>query len=412
MSLETHCHYLFGAEAEAIFQNVKFENVPDKRRFIDHCLEITMRINVYLLTYKETFFAIDPMCFNNQCHLYALRAAQIKMLYPSRSAEAKTERSPDNRFLHLAFFLSFTLIRDTEAFVKVIIKVCGELNIPFPSPRKQFMAFLRDDGRFREKAARPALIQLLAASLREKFASLQAVPLYQELLQIASEDLNAAPSHGGDKKQVYSYPKLSGVAYMVDTLSRENIPFLFKVKVITPQGSPGIIQKGSAALVGKQPVLVFEAIMTQAVTPAYVREEAKRCPSYYFRHPLPHNRHAAAELCLFCKSIALDLEPFRQRLNQLMVQPVERLFYALGVDFMRSRQPQFLGFFQNDEKYPRLSANYAKALPAIAELKVGMEEMTSFTICHSHCNSAEQAALETMLLDRPPVTVLQEAGLL
>lgn len=389
------CKYLFNQEAEEIFKNCNFHN-------IDQCLELAMRINVHILSSKNGFFLIDPAANNNQCHLYALRAAQIMRNYDTRSTLA---RSDENRFLHLSLFLSYPLISESSFFLKAASLATKEMGEIFD---ENFSTFLMDEKGDRKNAARFSLNRLFEEHIKGVLSSHEEESdLHAELFKVAHDE-GLMITKG--ETRLYTYPKLAGVAYMVDVLAREHIPFILKVKVITKQGSSGpIIVASQPKIDDNTPVVVFEGIATNGPLTRTRMEKFKGCPNHSFRH---QRLHKEDKPCFFCKKIEIDLQPYRQRLQNLMRNPNE-MFYALGADFMTHKQKGFLGkIFGDHEKYPRLSALFEHTIPKIAELGLGMDNPTTFTVCHVHADSAAHAFSETLMLDTSPEKLLQSRGII
>lgn len=410
---ESTCKFLFGQEANEIFSNLKFVDSQDKEKFVERCLDLTMRVNVYILTRKEGFFLIDPMTFNNQCHLYAFRAAQIMKNYPSKTEEEKLAKTEENRLLHLSFFLSFPLLSHTALFIKTAQKALKEMGETAISPKKKFEAFLRDEGKCREKAARKALNAIFENSLKETLALTQGEsPLHADLFKIAHENLQLQKECMGRHSPgtFYTYPKFAGVVHMVDCLAKEKIAFVMKVKVITAQGT-GTIMQASDEIREKDPVIIFEAVATDGLhTIPYIKEEARRCPTYFYQHPEKNKLHPNKADCFFCKTTPIDLEPFRRHLQAMMRVPADML-HALGAHFTLNVQHDFQSFFNNQEKYPQLSSLFQEAISKMYELGLASSHPQAFSMCHVHVDTAAQAFSANLQLDASPEVFLKQRGI-
>lgn len=411
---ESTCKYLFGREGNEIFGNLKFSknyNSSEQRKIVDECLELIMRINVFILTKKDALFLIDPMASNNQCHLYSLRAAQIMKDYRYTSGKEKLAKTEENRFLHLSFFISYSLMKDTTLFVQAVQRAIAEMGEKIPSPKRIFNDFLRDDGKYRERSSRIALNRLFEGYVKDKLSLYKENnALYKDLYNIAHEKLQIESCEGRDV--LYTYPKLAGVAYMVDILAKEQIPFVIKVKVITKNGAAGTIIQASDKAEEKAPVIVFEAIATDgSLTLLKCTEEAKKCPTYFYQYTDKNQRHSEEKTCFFCKKATDDLEPYRQRLQTAMRTP-EDMFYALGADFILRCQKDFQVFFKDDKKYPYLAKLFAYAIPKISELGLAMDKPITFSMCHVHMDSASHALSEKLLLDTSPEGILKDRGII
>lgn len=86
---------------ENCFYNISLKNPEKKKQFIERSLSILLKTNQYLLNNKDAFFLVDPRAYNDQCHLYSLLAAKIQRAYPNLTAEQRTEKTLENRFLHI-----------------------------------------------------------------------------------------------------------------------------------------------------------------------------------------------------------------------------------------------------------------------------------------------------------------------
>jgi hypothetical protein len=383
------CQYLFGNEAEQIFKKFRLPHGVNRNELVDQLLELSMKVHNLLFEIGD-FHYLDPMAFHDQCHLYALRAAQI-----GAKKSDKTERSEENKFLHLTLFLS-KHFSDLKKRVNIYVAAATVLKLKFPHSENKFRAFLQDEGGCLERASRRALNGLFESYLKGTLASLKSfAPLYQELALMADENLQLETSRKG--LLMYTFPKLAGVAYFVDTLARENIPFVVKVKVLTKEGAAGTLVKASHPAKGETPVIVFEGIASDgSYSIPEVRERATNCPTFFFRRGSVHEDE---KNCFYCKWTTIDLTPYRERLERVMANPQE-MFYALGADFILQQQKTFKPFFENQGKYPLLSKIFKEAVAKIEKLGLEMDRPTTFSVCHVYTTEAEVALSERLLIDR------------
>lgn len=411
----SNCEYLFGKNAVEVFYNNNGKGAAEKTAFIDECLDLMMRINEYILTHKNGFVLIDPKASNNQCHLYALRAAQIQAAYSAKTEEERFAQTEENRFLHLSLFLSYSLAGDADHLIEVVKKTIHAMGVKKPRQYQRFEAFLRDKDKLLEKAARKALNRVFEQHLKEVLAqpSEENPRLRAELLQLAQENLQITSGSKARASTLYTYPKFAGVVHLVDVIAKEKIPFVIKVKVITKDG---VAETPITAFRGEiqddTPVLVFEGIATDGSFPfAYCRKEAKKCPSYFFRNNKAEDLHADGKNCFFCKKTTVDIEPYRQRLQQVMESSRE-MFYALGADFIMQNQKVFQPLFAMPEKYPLLSEMFTEAISKIEELGLGMLNPKTFTVCHVRMDTGVHALSDQLVIERSPQVFLKERGLL
>lgn len=402
----TICNYLFGKEAEEIFTNVKISNVEDKRKFIDQCLDVCMRVNRYILSHKEGLFVIDPRAFNNQCHLYSLRAAKIMRSYPMITKEEK-------RFLHLSFFLSMPLMGNMALFKEAIDAAlqgqgCKEkkfydafIDKSISFNKKNIQEFLQDDGDRRLKAARFQFNQDFENQLKETLASMKHLtPLHAELESLAHENLRI-----GNGDLYYTYPKLAGVILLIDAMAREKMGFAIKAKVITQEGFGGTLTACTQNVQENEPIIILEGIATDgSMSLEACRKEAEKCPSYFRNDPREIKNHTS---CFFCEKKEQDLTPFVHRLSEAIQSP-ETMLLALGADFIINQQQKFRHFFEDKKKYPLLSQIFQEALGNIERLGLSSNAPLTFGPCHAHPDLGKHALTSSMELDTAPKTYLKE----
>lgn len=413
------CQYLFGKEAEAIFSNLKEMRVEEKRAYIEQCLELMMRVNVYILTHKNGFCLVDPMTYNNQCHLYSLRGAQIQVLYSNKTDEEKSAQTEENRFLHLSLFLSHTLASDTNLMVKMVRKAMKEMEQEAPKFARKtpltydpFETFLLDAGRCREKASRMALNEVFEKNIKETFEQPceENKALYSDLSKLAQEDLRIASNRGKKEGILYTLPKFAGVAYLVDVIQRKQIPFVIKVKVITKDGSAGNIIVPSRDVKEGQPVIVFEGFATDGKSIEECRKAATKCPTYFYRDI--KSCHKEDETCFYCKTTPeVDLNQNIKNI-QLAVESFPEMLNALGADFVLNCQEEFEHHFKNKNKYPLLSELFEKAIPKIKELGLDMNQPKTFSVCHCHMDVGSVAISDKLQLDQTHELFLEARGLI
>lgn len=288
---ESYCQYLFGQEADQIFKlgHLSKAQEVNKRQFVERCLELAIRVNIYLFTHKNGILLLDPRAFNKQCQLYALRACQIHRTYQQKTDEEKLAKTEENRFLHLAFFLNYEF-RENENYVQTVLSTLRTMNMnPFNQQfsLSRFKRFLRDDDRSRENASRISFNKIFENDTKETLQQFQETdPLKQELFLLSNENLQIeGTSLGVKSKKLYTYPKLAGLAYMIDAMAQEGLHFVLKVKVVNKNGYGGVICHSSRPINENDPVIIFSGFATDgSCSVLESMEEAKKCPSYLYRH--------------------------------------------------------------------------------------------------------------------------------
>lgn len=416
----SNCHFLFGQEADQVFPAQYLQKAPsiDKRQFVERCLELAMRVHVYLFTHKSAILLLDPRAFNKQCQLYALRACQIHRTYHQKTDEEKRAGTEENRFLHLAFFLNYQF-RERETYVKTILSALRRMDLtPFSSKSdlKLFIKFLRDEDGSREKASRIAFNQIFESYTKGALDRLKETDSFsQELSLLSHENLRAEGTSLGVKcEALYTYPKLAGLAFLMDAVARENLQFVLKVKVVNQKGCGGVVRYASGPIGENDPVIVFAGFATDgSCSVLKSMEEAKKCPSYLYRNSYSEkgHRHSLNEKCFYCTPIDMDLRPQQERLNQVMASAKDLLF-ALGAEFMTQEQRPFIAFFKNPDKYPRLAELFQNSLSKIGELELMTNQTRSLAIYHTYTEIGERANSDAFALDASPEQFLISNGLI
>ncbi len=396
---ESACHYLFGKEASSLYDTSKISE-----NFVNQSLETLMKINVVFLSRKtnDGFCLIDPAAFNNQCHLYALLAARIKIGYKTKTEDEKLARTEENRFLHLLFLLGWTFLTERKLLCQAIDLASSEKKVTLPTPKEDFHSFIKDPHGVLIRTARQSLNNVFEHYIKEAFcAAKEKSLLHKELYQLSLEDLQHLPSRGN--QPLYTLPKLAGVAYLI----HETIPIVIKTKVITSKGNGTLLYQSTPLDHPDEPVLLFEAIASDELSIQQFESIAERCPTYFFRQVSSKNRHSEKESCTFCQNEKIDLDPYKKRLIKVTAC-IQKTFYALGVDFMQEVQTSFIKFFKDESKYPILTSIFQKASSDIDELQVSMKKPLAFTVHHVYLDDAQHALSPQLRMDSFPESFLKE----
>jgi|GEM_PF-3147555 hypothetical protein len=428
MSIQTNIltssQYLFNREASVLFPN-------QDSAFVNQSLQTLMEVIDHLVTSNpEALFIFDPTAFNNQCHLYALIVAQSINQAKVQNVVANTtfcvEGSPnlvpdsigedledytqsvDRRFLYHSFFLSYAFLTDSKLLDKVVCKVFAMTQGKVPS--KDFRLFLKDSKGLRTHASRQALNLLFAEHMKQTL-SLEEGPLYSELAVVAHADLQLTASNR--KGTFYTFPKLAGVAYLIDTVCREKIPLLFKVKVITKEGNGSFIYSSQnvEALDPTTPVIVFEMVATgKDLSYVECRDIAKRCPTHSRRNVSSKDRHDPKASCFFCAPNKLNGALYQQRFEPILAR-ADEMFSALGADFVLQNQREFLPFFSDRAKFPELTALFEASVPNIEKLFLSMTMPLNMSVSHVYTDCASNASKNALIIDASYETHLEARGL-
>lgn len=406
MLVQPACNYLFQNLSNDVYNAYQSHFSADQVN--DH-LTTLMKVNIAFLSRKENdgFPFIDPVAFNNQCHLYSFLACQIKMNYKEKSEEEKLEQTQENRFLHLAFFLSYTFLIDRNLFCQTIEAAEKKEGMTFSENKTLFHSFIKSD-------ASGALIRTTRLSLNNLFertikgileASQEKSALYKELYLLSLEDLRLPV--GRSQITLFTFPKIAGVAFLI----QEQISFIIKTKVVNSDGTNHhLIYQRNSSEDEDAPVLVFEAMTSEEYSIQQYIEIAKRCPSYFERNPSKKQRHGEG-CCPFCNPVKIDVAPYLDRYREA-TQCIEECLYALGADFVKEIQPEFVKFFNNSEKYPLLTKIYQKALTHINRLGLSMERPLAFTIDHVYPDSLKHALSSNFRMESSPEDYLKARNFL
>lgn len=393
------CQYLFGRDIEDVFPQTskRFSN-----QLIDEMLITLLKVSAYLITKKEAFILFDPTAFNNQCHLYALMTVQ--------NAEKTKTDLVDERFVHLSFLLGYSILTDASLLGKIIKKVPKEIRGEIPHPEKDFDVLIKDPEGERTRATRIALNKIFKDYITSSFNS-QKKPIYEELIRLAN-DPQLFVSYGSEK--LYTVPKFAGVAYFIDAIAGKQIPLMFKVKVLTKNGT-GFFQHCDEDLKGRpqnSPAIVFEMV---AYDDTLTREKCliitKRCHRYSERDIRSKNRHDMSKTCLFCNPIKVEVTPYQARYLPTLKTASDMLF-ALGVDFVQVMQPQFQKFFSDPEAFPILTEMFLKHASNVDKLGLASTKGSNLYVSHVFVDSAVFATQESMIMDATYESHLHARGLI
>jgi hypothetical protein len=411
LAIPSNCQFLFGKEAEEIYKNIKVPKGMDKKTFIERCLDLTMKAHTYLFAHHDGILLLDPRAYNKQCQLYALRACQINGRYKQLPESEKMNKNEENRFLHLGFFINYAF-REPENYVNTVLstlhrmRICPENEVAL----RHFVQFLRDGDKCRAFAARTAFNQVFEMNIKASLSKIQGEsPLCKELAQLAQEDLQVDGTSLSDKMgKLYTYPKLPGLSYMLQTMAQEKISMVFKIKVCTKDGCGGMVSQSSGPVDKDSSVVVFTGFATDgSFSVKDCMDQAKRCPTYLYRnHSDPTERHASHDKCFYCTPIEMDLQPYQEHLNKVMAASQEVLL-ALGSEFMYKEQQSLLQFFKDSKKYPLLSKMYEDNLDKVKMLELGNKTMRTFAIYHTISETGRNAASNEFPLDLNPEAFLK-----
>ncbi len=411
ISCPTACDYLFNKGAESIFPS-------QNSLFVNQSLQTMMEVIDHLVTTSpEAMFIFDPTAYNNQCHLYTLFFVQIINQAQKgdglSSANEMTKKGVDRRFLYLSFFLSYAFLTNPKLLDKLISKTLAAMKATPPSREFSLFCKASEPLSLRTQAAREALNKLFEEHMKKRFLSGED-PLYPELAKMAEGDLQMNLSNGSSKGTFYTLPKFAGVAYLVDVISKEKIPLLFKVKVVTKEGN-GFFSYSSQQiekLGSTTPVIVFEMIATDdSLSFLECRDIAKRCPINSRRNVSRKERHKETESCRFCASERANVEEYQKKFQPILEKSDEMLL-ALAADFMLQSQSSFLPYFSDRKKFPQLTTLFDESLPNIENFSVSMDKPLNMSVSRVYADPASLAAEDTLIINASYETHLKARKLI
>lgn len=441
---ESACHYLFRKETSEICDPSRFSE-----EFVNQSLNTLMRVNIAFLSRRDNdgFPFIDPVAFNNQCHLYSFFATRIKKDYKGKTDGEKLAQTQDNRFLHLSFLLSYIFVINRPLLGQAIEVAAKKGEIVLPTDQRLFYEFVKDIGGHLTRAARQSLNELFERSIKDTLAASQERSLlHKELHKLSLEDLKQAleaqpiatdvmsptvvkspagapaaspetavvvkttsPATGAKSAArasipLYTMPKLAGVAYLI----HETFAFVIKAKVVTSAGTGVLLYQNTPAR-GDEPVVVFEAMASEEFSIDSFRKFAERCPTYFERRPSKKDRHKETEVCHFCNPTTIDVKPYHERFSKAAEAFPESLV-ALAADFMKELQVPFEKFFHDREKYPLLSDLFQRGIENIDKLGLSMKKPLAFTITRIYPDNATHALSPEFRMNSSPESFLSTRG--
>ena len=397
----SQCRFLFNKEAEELYNP---SVVTDE--FVNQSLEVLMRVNAIFLSRQENdgFGLLDPAAGNNQCHLYAYMSGLLRSGYKTKTEDEKRAQTPENRYLHLAFILSHTFIIDRTLLCSVIDKLVQREGISHPLPKKKFYHFVKDGLPDHHglliRTARVAFNVVFEGCIKELLASKSSLTsLHRELSVLSYAELRLA--EGG-----YTYPKFAGVLSLV----LENISYVFKVKIVTQQGT-GLLVYSTGAQAPDSPVLTFEGVASETHSMEQIRSIAQRCPHFFWRKPSSKQRHPEGESCPFCMKTQTDPTQYEARFRRSM-RDLPHTLLALGADFMLQEQASFAELLQNDDKYSCIAELFQHALASVEERGLGRARPITFTVFHVYVDSLENVLESEPRICMSPDAFLKKRGYL
>lgn len=390
---ETLCHYIFNQNAEDLFTHLNPQQNQDPKKlnkFVDQCLEIALKVNRHIFAKSDTLPLYSVNAFNEGCHLYCYRVLQLKRTGALHSLENCLEHTDNNRFLLLSFFLSSVLLANQSmGFEKVFFQTMKELGLKRPEgySKKTFRAFVLDEKKIRENAARQAYHAVFQKYMQKVFTEEKGA-LFHELNRLAYEDLHVpAKSERFKGQRFYTYPTFAALAFLHEKFKEKEFPVIIKVRVITSEGKLETLRHQLGTSDPSMPALIFEGMASEQLNIETFRQQAQDCAHYYRRKTSHHPEDADCTLCKPAPEEKRDLiDPFKANFEKAM--NLDNLLQVFGAEG-GNQQECFLPFFQG--KYEKLSQIFQAAQPLIQEFGLSEKAPKGFSVFRVYVDTLENA---------------------
>lgn len=405
---QINCRNLFNKDSKEIFSNVKINDRRDHQKYIDSCLQLSMKVCSLLFEREDALiFFSCAVAANEACPLYTYRLVTIKETYAQKTEEEKLNSSEENRFLLLSLFLNTILLSGQPlSLVKVFSKVIKENKLIRPGRNPRFHEFLHDDGKMREYASRKAYNELFETYMKNKLSELSLhSPVFKDLDLLAQQNLTITYPNFRHQK-LYTYPIFGILMFLVKEIEEDKLGVIVRIKVITQEGVTGYI-KGTIGKIKNvsSPVMVLNGIATDgSFGIGDYRMKGQSCPHNYFHYESQRLLHAQNENCFFCKehpaSTSNLLSQIEESCSKVLANPKE-LFYAFAVDSIIS-DPELYRAVSESEKFPELKNIIHEYKPKVMDLGLSSNKPTTFSVATVHLSTLQMEEKRDFYLDVTP----------
>lgn len=409
-ALQTYCGFLFEKSAEELQIN--------KPQLAEQAFSV-LEDKAMTLFQQGQLSYFDALGGNNQCHLVASLISTIYQQHVNGELDLKKGgRKPENRLLQLSFLISSIFFKQKTDTLKLLFPEQSLQSLKLKAKDLSHIlsapAVLQESKRLLSLHIKTYILKIfdsLPSSSSEKSA------LMQELKVLAEKEELFYGSKKG--KELYCYPKFSGVLVLMELLQTSPVPLLFKTKVLCEHGYR---LKSYACLNGNDvlkpletidlkgsnsPCLIIEgfSVPNRDLNMKDYGEIRAFCPHSLLRKTgTTHKIDTACKACTPCKEE-------RCQSHQQVSETIEqfaltgfKLLHLVSADFTADCQPEYhTRFFKKASNYPILTSLFEEALQKSSEYGLSSKAPFTFLIEHLYANSIEHAKKPARFLDAPGI---------
>ncbi|CUI16510.1 hypothetical protein PNK_0885 [Candidatus Protochlamydia naegleriophila] len=416
---QTYCSFLFNKSAEELEIN---------SQIAEHVFG-ALEERAITLFQKGQLSYFDALGGNNQCHLVASLITNIYQHYLKGYLNIeKGGRKPENQFLQLTFLISSIFFRRKEETLKLLFleQSLKSLNLKAKDLSLILSApnVLQESKRLLSQHIQTYIIKTLNSFPQ---SSLEEETLLQELKSLTSEDRLFSGSKTG--KELYCYPKFSGVLVLMQRLEKLPTPLIFKAKVLCEHGqrlkkfgcmrgqdvlkpleeldlkdqAPSLIVEGFSA---SNTNINMEAYGTlRAFCPHSLLGDKPGSKASFLSHKgFIHKLDTHCKACTPCQDDhCQSLQLLGKKIEELALSGFD-LLNLVSADFTADCQPEYVKrFFADSSDYPILSKLFKEAHQKAGEYGLSSNNPSTFLIEHLYADTIEHAKSPKRFLDAPGI---------
>lgn len=421
---QTHCDFLFEKSAEELQIN------PQLAEQAFGALEE----KAITLFQKGHLSYFDALGGNNQCHLVATLITSLYQHYLNGDLELKKGgRKPENRLLQLSFLIGSIFFKRKENTLKILF---SEESLKLLNLKAKDLSSVLSAPTVLQESKK-LLSLYIKAHILKTFDSLPSSSheesgLMQELKSLASEDDLFCGSKKG--KELYCYPKFSGVLVLMERLKTLSIPLIFKAKVLCEHGhrlkNYGCLHGQDVLkpleeidLEGRNPSLIIEGFSApnrdinmeaygkmRAFCPHSLLGDTPGTKTRFLSHQgTIHKLDSNCTACTPCQNEGCQS-------HRLLSEKIEKLaltgfdlLHLVSADFTADCQSDYAKrFFTDSPDYPLLSKLFKEAHQKSRELGLSSQKPSTFLIEHLYADTIENAKKPRRFLDAPGIAHVKE----
>lgn len=402
---QTHCRFLFEKSAEELQINPQlaeqaFGVLEDK---------------AITLFQQGRLSYFDALGGNNQCHLVASLITTIYQQHIHGELNLKKgERKPENRLLQLSFLIGSIFFKQKTDTLKLLFP---EQSLQSLDLKAKDLSLILSAPTVLQESKRLLSLHIKAYILK----TLDSLPrssheksgLMQELEVLAQEENLFCGSKKG--KELYCYPKFSGVLVLIEHLKTCPIPLIFKAKVLCEHGhrlkSYGCLDGQNVLkpleeidLDDHSPSLIIEGFSApnrdlnmenygkiRAFCPHSLLGDTPGSKTRFLSHQgTIHKLGSTCKACTPCKEEECQsLQQLSEKIEQFALTGFH-LLHLVSADFTADCQSEYhTRFFNHSSDYPILSKLFEVAHQKSHECGLSSEAPFTFLIEHLYADSIE-----------------------